>query len=201
MPADTCTHRKPGFFPALSAASAPLSWDANEFLSSSAISDPSSRFSRHSVLSDKDRFVPQDTPRSVMLSRDPARSLRGRLIGVLSPLRENLASPLFWSDDVRANRELDASHVGVAGPLKDAVVEALDVEDAREGARELLRLGSIVGGCVSKERFVSKAMYWRWLGSSRCCWETIMANTSSGRGPLIVTHDEGASFVRSIVGP
>jgi hypothetical protein len=59
---------------------------------------------------------------------------------------------------VRADRGLNASQVGVAGPLKDAVVEALDVEDARDGARELLRLGSIVEGRVSDERFTSFAL-------------------------------------------
>jgi hypothetical protein len=158
MPYHCTTHRNPGFFPALSAANAPLSWDANEFLSSSALSNELPLFSKHSVLSDKDRFVPHDTPRSVILSREPARWLRGRLNGVLSPLREIPASRLFWSIDVRADRGLNASQVGVAGPLKDAVVEALDVEDARDGARELLRLGSIVEGRVSDERFTSFAL-------------------------------------------
>lgn len=77
-----------------------------------------------------------------MLSRDPERWFRGRVVDTLSTERAaNRGTPFLLSIRYDA-RGLCPSVVGVAGPLKETMLDELDASDESDGASELLRVGS-----------------------------------------------------------
>ena len=85
-----------------------------------------------------------------MLSVEPVRAARGRAASSYDLLECDRATELPCRrtlSDPRPARGFEISVVGVAGPLTEGVVLVLELsDDEREGASELLRLGSIDDG-------------------------------------------------------